>query len=1320
MGLRADEAGRVPFSLIAVLVLLFANAGALYIWSVNRSWMESEIERAEVRAMEDVASLTHGEVELEVRWLALDALRTAGVPLWNESRLNERLAGRISEFAATSFPRDVRGYRVVLEAAHAVILLAQRRTVDIVPASEPRPSTLNGTTLAVPDTLHLGVVSETSRIASYTLAGRANYSVSKASLALRTSRPIAGDVGSPLPVIESALGATAMAADGTGAEIGRMVRYMLTTAAQYRVLQGYAAGEYGVAGTTLADVLSATDVEVAVNLALLLEELRRFRALDPDAVAAVNATFLPRFAGRLADPDLVPSAAQRSVSALLEAYASGGYVDPADLFALFEALDAEPVRLNTILAQAIDAIVDQYTLRYLDYFGLAGLADLALEVGELLANAVQDFLDWVTGHDREADLVTGFVREFFGALNETTLLLAPAPSEIPRLDYDVAAVNGSTVRITIPAYTAVVPFARTDMTLHHDPTWKSYYGALFANDLKRVHASVRDFVADLARSIAADAELIGAVPNPALQGHVDPGDEESILEYVEVRVAGAVDDALRDLDANPGYFESLVGNVWRAQVNLSDGLIAFIEARFEDLANATEAIGAARSALASELYSMAGEDADWGSLDASGRAAVLAAIAGDVDVRGWVEGAYQDAKGSDLGRLAALRDRASSVTTPPENGGIYRRIVQTVTRTGGLLRASGGLIREFSQGLVGASDLRDTQVLLPVLRDEFAFWIGDREQARSRRAIERERLWVRQEPAVLRATNFGGSGAWDPAAVRVGDLWIDIMDPSREPGGPGSNTHYTDLRELSRRPWEAQWEVRILGAVRVTAGSDRAIFLGPHGHEPARGSLVVPIRMTLTLRVASGWPLAGVPYASSSTFAGDVWALVRGFVDTVWGALSVAFDWIFDAIAKVVETLVDLLRQLASYAAELLRALVESVRTTVELFQEWIGGALGALVPALETAVSMKASKTLTIHAAGITFDVFFGSPEPGTKLQVNATGEWFYAEARFVQLNETGASEDQLNRVKSPWDVLGHAEFSVANVTVSLDVDPLMVVQAHLVEGTAAPDAGGWELAFSVPYVELYDERSWTVSLPTVPTPLGTLDIEVGARLRLWGSLEIPEFADAIQRSFDEAFTAFYGSEIDLEAVGRFARRLAERFVHNTLQAVSDEVGEIREVFFYVEGVFKAGGAAGAGFRLALVAEGEAFVHLFRWLVDNVLTFFHNLLQPNAPADYPTFPEGVADHVFVRGEVLATVGMPRMLQRAAGASVPGDARLVFHIQGNVPAIGNLVGADWGRWRVDFGAYLERVPAAIAGPLFGTDPDVDLDVWLFHASLYER
>jgi hypothetical protein len=41
-----------------------------------------------------------------------------------------------------------------------------------------------------------------------------------------------------------------------------------------------------------------------------------------------------------------------------------------------------------------------------------------------------------------------------------------------------------------------------------------------------------------------------------------------------------------------------------------------------------------------------------------------------------------------------------------------------------------------------------------------------------------------------------------------------------------------------------------------------------------------------------------------------------------------------------------------------------------------------------------------------------------------------------------------------------------------------------------------------------------------------------------------------------------------------------------------------------------------------------------------------------------------------------------------------------------------------GRWRINFGVYIEKMPAPIADALFGTG-DATPDVWVFKGSVWE-
>ena len=59
-----------------------------------------------------------------------------------------------------------------------------------------------------------------------------------------------------------------------------------------------------------------------------------------------------------------------------------------------------------------------------------------------------------------------------------------------------------------------------------------------------------------------------------------------------------------------------------------------------------------------------------------------------------------------------------------------------------------------------------------------------------------------------------------------------------------------------------------------------------------------------------------------------------------------------------------------------------------------------------------------------------------------------------------------------------------------------------------------------------------------------------------------------------------------------------------------------------------------------------------------------------------------------------------------------------LRVQPNLPALVNVWRPDMGTWRVDFGVYLERVPAPVADAFFHTGTATP-DVWFLKAALVE-
>jgi hypothetical protein len=166
----------------------------------------------------------------------------------------------------------------------------------------------------------------------------------------------------PEPFLRSKLNEYQNNALTEASDIGRMVRYMLNTLARYRAKIGYGQGPFD----SPRNILNEGDIELAVNLAIVLEEAYLFRAYNNDAVKAIDSNYfdlsdLTRAGGDKYNPTgkrlwgdaeisnynnyvkhLPASPAQRSLTSLFNNYVIRGLLDPTDLFALYLCLDNDP------------------------------------------------------------------------------------------------------------------------------------------------------------------------------------------------------------------------------------------------------------------------------------------------------------------------------------------------------------------------------------------------------------------------------------------------------------------------------------------------------------------------------------------------------------------------------------------------------------------------------------------------------------------------------------------------------------------------------------------------------------------------------------------------------------------------------------------------------------------------------------------------------------------------------------------------------------------------------------------------------------------
>ena len=212
---------------------------------------------------------------------------------------------------------------------------------------------------------------------------------------------------------------------------------------------------------------------------------------------------------------------------------------------------------------------------------------------------------------------------------------------------------------------------------------------------------------------------------------------------------------------------------------------------------------------------------------------------------------------------------------------------------------------------------------------------------------------------------------------------------------------------------------------------------------------------------------------------------------------------------------------------------------------------------------------------------------------------------------------------------------------------------------------------------------------------------------------------AKALFEAFKDSFIQTQLEEVtpSLEVLKLFGKRVLYNLIETLLGIVNET---IHEVIFFVEVSLKdASGTAGVAFRMSFVVTGDAIVDVLRWLIHSFATFIVNLGKAQSPLAYPAFPTSFLSGLYIRFEVLFEVGLPNMVRLlGATGSLDRTFACAVCISPNIPAMGRLLGRNWGSWGVDFGVYLEGVPKEFVQGFLAQDTGDLVDFWLVKGRAY--
>ncbi|MEW5759802.1 MAG: hypothetical protein AB1779_03435 [Candidatus Thermoplasmatota archaeon] len=309
-----EEKGRVVFVAVAIMILLFTSLSAAYLTG-------NKIEPKKNKKIEFVGNLAKGtedDIRAQIYYIAAEEIKKGSEFIYNISEINENVWNRVDAYLAKAYPKYYGEVKVEVLNSSVFVYLSERNTFDIVPGDN---SLINGE------------YKQTSYTVYFDIIGSVGIRVYDSSAKIGVEKAVALEkkVESAYPFILSALeGLTKNSLEG--GEIERIVQYILLAVAQMRVMNGT---------LDVTKVITKEDVEKALFLAILLQQVQTFRTYDKKLADRIGAT------------------------QLIKKYVGKGILDPAGVYALFT--DSYMVDLSEIISQNIYGLLDYYVLFILDY-----------------------------------------------------------------------------------------------------------------------------------------------------------------------------------------------------------------------------------------------------------------------------------------------------------------------------------------------------------------------------------------------------------------------------------------------------------------------------------------------------------------------------------------------------------------------------------------------------------------------------------------------------------------------------------------------------------------------------------------------------------------------------------------------------------------------------------------------------------------------------------------------------------------------------------------------------------------------------------------
>lgn len=1096
--LAADRSAQVSFSIIAAVLLLSTVAAGAYL---AKREMENISTERHGKLMEEMDASVR-DVVLELSLCAVSRAQRV-VTGWdsfpvNDTKVSETFSSSMAEYIASSFPRTSSAFEQRVLNWTGGLFFVDMRTMALAPSGATDNSTveMEGISMEYDEAAPAAVevLGESSVTPYYLATGNFTVVVSNGVDRITKSESFDRAVISALPFVESQLRAFESAAFGGMSDLGKVVSSMLSTLAQLRVLEGYGSPLY-FTGLETRQIVTPEDVYRATQVAVLLEQARLFRDIDRDYA------------------DQVAAACEGGELGLKAVFGpTARCADVGELFLWFLGRTEHALDPKTVVAHAVNGLVDQLVVRIMEYLGWLGVVDLIDGAIRTVADSVDSLIAFLTGEDKAREAVASWITETMRsayanpqAYSQLFSLSADCWVFVPERTYFVEDASGSLHPVWVGNYTVPIDLPTYDLT--EAEAWSGFY-----EEFKTHQQTARDGIYDSIRRFAHDVAAMTSYDLGLFT--VDPFDGRDLFSTLAsasgiVRLApdqGDLAEAVKGLPMFSSQCEMVVALSDYALENLPDlfdeGLV---EAAFSDLATALLAgarhkfipdlVVPVEQQLAEIVRSDVESDPEWGvALEVFDGVKYTERF----HVRKFLDALNSSVATSDDGFAGPLVDGLAKLLV--EGGDDFPGIAPLVEA---LLSASARAVVA-QQSVSGQKH----SVYLD-LAGEFDFWEGDYASACEDGSLLTEHVTVDvvgdMDPMVVvpYSGNAGHEGL--DGLIPCDEILVQVRHPWEFDRGRSDypNTHLTSIMSSSTSPYSTQWTVSVRGRIDLVVTAEDSTLEAVYGDGAATSERSVGIDLCLPVVVHSPSPLSGVDYNPSNTLLSDAMAAARAFCDIVWDKLEPVVGWIKRGFDRVLWFLQDFFDVVNSFATRLVKCLATGLQAMVETLQEYIAKfADSVLGKAVKLLIDMTGTIEVQITLYGFTItiqtnlpDLLFKDARDLLRIMVHTRllGPGITFGVRVAKLSD------------GRHDLIVNGTLVTDDFTAEVVVDPMMQIKRRLVEMHLI--AKTWRLDLSIPEVEPYDLAGVSTSdlpgvgafLSNIPLPLLGLSasVELGMKVK-------------------------------------------------------------------------------------------------------------------------------------------------------------------------------------------------------------------------------